>query len=90
MRTIKTDNVAVQKKAKWGKIAVSFSQEILRFNLHILRVTVCFKGAPAFPAPECRPIQPHFCFLLRETGGKKHGGHPPMAARAWVHPAHSG
>ena len=90
MRTIKTDNVAVQKKAKWGKIAVSFSQEILWFNLHILRVTICFKGAPVFPAPQCRPIQPHFCFLLLETGGKKRGGQPPMAAQAWVHPARSG
>jgi hypothetical protein len=29
MRTIKIDNVAVQKKAKWDKIDVSLSQETL-------------------------------------------------------------
>ena len=90
MRTIKIDNVAVQKKAKWDKIDVSLSQETLWFNLHMWRVMICFKGAPAFPTQQHRPIQPHFCFLLLELGGKKHRGQPPITAEASAHPAPSG
>lgn len=52
------------------------------------RVMICFKGAPAFPTQQHRPIQPHFCFLLLEIGGKKHGGQPPITAQASAHPAH--